>query len=178
MALARELGQRSGLYSEIHQPFGGEGRYYLQAFGLYEATRQPAEVLGLRIAEFTRREFLGGGEIGLYPNPRWQLSAGLQHGRRQLRRAIGSTDIQRTNNANLASVVLAATYDTLDDVGFPTRGGRFDIAQQFFRPGLVQTTTPMCCACAPICRLRWSRSRCCSVCAPTGRWQASMPMNR
>lgn len=130
------LGQRSGLYSEIHQPFGGEGRYYLQAFGLYEATRQPAEVLGLRIAEFTRREFLGGGEIGLYPNPRWQLSAGLQHGRRQLRRAIGSTDIQRTNNANLASVVLAATYDTLDDVGFPTRGGRFDIAQQFFRPGL------------------------------------------
>ena len=130
------LGRRSGLYSEIHQPFGGDGRYYLQAFGLYEATRQPAEVLGVRIAEFTRREFLTGGEIGLYPDPRWQLSVGLQHGRRQLRRAIGSPEIQRTNNSDLASLVLAATYDTLDDVGFPTRGGRFDFATQFYRPGL------------------------------------------
>lgn len=130
------LGQRSGLYSEIHQPFGGDGRYYLQAFGLYEATRQSAEVLGIRVAEFTRREFLAGGEIGLYPNPRWQLSAGLQHGRRQLRRTIGSPEIQRTNNSDLGSVLFAATYDTLDDVGFPTRGARFDIASQFFRPGL------------------------------------------
>lgn len=130
------LGRRSGLYSEIHQPFGGDGRYYLQAFGLYEATRQSTEVLGVRIAEFTRREFLAGGEIGLYPNPRWQLSAGLQHGRRQLRRSIGSPEIQRNNTSDLGSAVFATTYDTLDDVGFPTRGARFDVATQFFRPGL------------------------------------------
>jgi NTE family protein len=130
------LGQRSGLFSEIHQPFGGDGRYYLQAFGLYEASRQPAEVLGVRIAEFTRREFVAGGEIGLYPNPRWQLSAGLQLARRQLRRAVGSPDVQRTNTANLGSLVLAATYDSLDDIGFPTRGARFDIAGQVYRQGL------------------------------------------
>lgn len=130
------LGRRSGVYSEIHQPFGGDGRYYLQAFGLYEATRQPAELLGVKIAEFNRRELRAGGEIGLYPDARWQLSAGMQHARRQLRRDIGSPDIQRNTNTTLGALVLAATFDSLDDVGFPTRGARLDVATELYRPGI------------------------------------------
>jgi NTE family protein len=130
------IGQRAGLLTELHQPLGEDGRYYLQTFADYEATRQPLEMFRVRIADYTRRTTRIGAEFGFYPDPRWQLSAGLRRGHRRLARDVGAADLPERIRADLGSLVLGATYDTLDNVGFPRDGARFDFAAQAFRPAL------------------------------------------
>ena len=130
------IGQRSGLLTELHQPLGGDGRYYLQTFADYEATRQPLELLGQRVADYSNRSTRVGGEVGFYPDPRWQLSIGHQLGTRRLQRVIGSDELPARLKSDLGSLVLAATYDSLDEVGFPNRGARVDLAAQLYRSAL------------------------------------------
>ena len=131
-----QLGQRSGLLTELYQPLGEEGQLYALGFADYEVTQQPFEVLDQRIALFASRVARVGGEIGFYPNDHWQISAGLQRGRHHLDRLIGAENINEHNSFSSGAWTFGATYDTLDEVGFPTRGTRFDLALRAFRPAL------------------------------------------
>ncbi|MCB1628583.1 MAG: patatin-like phospholipase family protein, partial [Xanthomonadales bacterium] len=123
------LGRRAGLLTELHQPFGGAGQYYGLGFASYEAFEQPIQLAGVRLAELGIKRLLAGVELGWYPTPAWQLSAGLERGRRRFERTVGSPeDVEALTNLDLGAVHLAVTYDTLDNVGFPTRGARLDSA--------------------------------------------------
>jgi NTE family protein len=131
-----QLGQRSGVLTELYQPLGGDGQLYALGFADYEVTEQPFEVLNQSIALFASQVTRVGAEIGFYPNDHWQLSSGLQFGRHHLDRLIGSQDIGEHNSFSSGAWTFGATYDTLDDIGFPTEGSRFDLALRAFRPGL------------------------------------------
>jgi NTE family protein len=146
-----QLGQRSGVLTELYQPIGDDGRFYALGSADYEVTEQPFEVLDQSIALFSSQVSRGGAEIGFYPNDHWQLSTGLQFGRHHLDRLIGSSDIAEHNSFSSGAWTFGATYDTLDDVGFPTRGSRFDAALRAFRPGLGSDEE------ADVVRLRFDR---------------------
>lgn len=146
------LGKRAGLLTELHQPFGGTGQYYGLGFASYEAFEQPIQVAGIRLAELGIKRLLVGAEIGWYAGHGWQYSAGIERGRRRFERTVGSPDeISELTNLDLGALRLAVTHDSLDDVGFPTRGARFDSALLIYLDALGSSQE------AKVWRMRYDR---------------------
>ena len=120
-----QLGRVTGLRTEFHQPFGRAGAFYLEPSGEIRAESLPLWVDGReQVAEYRLVGKSVGLEAGYSPLPQWRLSVQALAGRDAVRRLVGDETLVRTVAESYAGVRLAATWDTLDSIDFPTKGVR------------------------------------------------------
>ncbi len=124
------MGRITGLYSEFYQPFGETGMFYMMPSITLRNESLPlwlVDAQGRRnhVAEFriNRREV--GLEAGLSPSPDWRVSAQLVRGRDRSDLLIGSPLDFKSEKEGYAGLIYNYTWDTLDNVNFPTKGLRF-----------------------------------------------------
>jgi NTE family protein len=161
-----ELGRITGLHAEYYQPWGATGEFYVAPYLDYSAFDFPLDV-GTRVAfaEYRRSRALGAVELGYTPDASWRLSAALEKGRDQLRLRVGS---QLPNvGSDLGGIVLRVTRDSLDDSGFPTRGTRLDLSEEWLSPVLGADDR------ADVTRLRWDTA----VSMGANRWLFGAALN-
>ncbi len=143
------LGQVTGLHSEFLQPFGDTGIFYVAPYLDYRAYNFPVSNGGqVDFAEYRRNRGLGAAEIGWTPNASWQLSSAIEYGRDAAHLRIGNPTFPNFSS-DFGGVVLRAIYDNLDNSGFPTRGARMDVSQEFLLSQLGSSDA------AQILHVRW-----------------------
>jgi NTE family protein len=144
-----QLGQITELYSEYLQPFGDRGEFYVAPYLQYKASNFPINQ-GEKIdfAEYRRSRAGAALEMGWTPGTSWQLSGTLEYGRDTARLRIGQPDFPDVAST-FGGVVLRAVFDDLNASGFPTRGTRVDVSEEFLLSQLGSSGT------AQIARGRW-----------------------
>ena len=122
-----QLGRITGLRSELYQPFGARGAFYLRPALEVRSESLPLWQQGNQLAEYRllRREFDFG--LGYSPQPAWRMELALVGGRDSARLDVGGAGLVRAGSESFAGLRAGATWDTLDSVDFPTRGGRVDL---------------------------------------------------
>lgn len=122
-----QLGRITGLRSELYQPFGARGAFYLRPALEVRGESLPLWQQGNQLAEYRllRREFDFG--LGYSPQPAWRMELALVGGRDSARLDVGGTGLVQAGSESFAGLRAGATWDTLDSVDFPTRGGRVDV---------------------------------------------------
>ena len=122
-----QLGRITGLRSELYQPLGGRGAFYLRPALEVRSESLPLWQQGDQVAEYRllRREFDFG--LGYSPQPAWRMELALVGGRDSARLDIGGAALVQAGSESFAGLRAGATWDTLDSVDFPTRGGRADV---------------------------------------------------
>ena len=120
-----QLGRVTGLRTEVHQQFGRAGAFYLEPSGEIRAESLPLWEDGReQVAEYRMVGKSVGLEAGYSPLPQWRLSVQALAGRDAVRRLVGDETLARTAAESYAGVRLAASWDTLDSIDFPTKGVR------------------------------------------------------
>ena len=119
-----QLGRITGLRSEIYQPFGERGAFYLRPALEVRSESLPLWRQGDQVAEYRllRREFDIG--LGYSPQPAWRMELALIGGRDSARLDVGGAGVVQDRSESFAGLRAGATWDTLDSIDFPTRGGR------------------------------------------------------
>lgn len=133
-----ELGRTTGLHSEYYQPFGAAGQFYVAPYLEYRAYNFPLSTdatANNALAEYRRSRGTGAVELGFTPNSGWRLSSTLEGGYDEVRRRVGPPELGRGISQTYAGLTFRATRDSLDDSGFPSRGTRLDLSQQFLLNG-------------------------------------------
>lgn len=122
-----QLGRITGLRSELYQPFGARGAFYLRPALEVRGESLPLWQQGNQLAEYRllRREFDFG--LGYSPQPAWRMELALVGGRDSARLDVGGAGLVQAGSESFAGLRAGATWDTLDSVDFPTRGGRVDV---------------------------------------------------
>lgn len=122
-----QLGRITGLRSELYQPFGARGAFYLRPALVVRGESLPLWQQGNQLAEYRllRREFDFG--LGYSPQPAWRMELALVGGRDSARLDVGGAGLVQAGSESFAGLRAGATWDTLDSVDFPTRGGRVDV---------------------------------------------------
>ncbi|HVJ62522.1 MAG TPA: BamA/TamA family outer membrane protein, partial [Tahibacter sp.] len=147
-----ELGRVTGLHSEFYQPYGDHGQYYVAPYLDYRANNIPLSS-DLRptdtIAEYRRSRSIAAIELGYTPDATWRFAGTLEYGYDEVKRRVGTPDLPPSLAQTFGGVKLAVTRDSLDDSGFPSRGSRLDLSQEFFLTGLGSDTS------ANVVRLNW-----------------------
>ena len=118
------LGRITGLLSEFYQPFGQTGSFYLQPALELRNESLPLWIDGDQLAEFRINRRQVSIEAGLTPQPEWRVSAALVRGRDRGDLLIGNPSDFTGTREEYAGVFYNATWDTLDNVNFPTQGLR------------------------------------------------------
>lgn len=119
-----QLGRITGVRSEIYQPFGERGAFYLRPALEVRSESLPLWQQGDQVAEYRllRREFDIG--LGYSPQPAWRMELALIGGRDSARLDVGGAGVVQDRSESFAGLRAGATWDTLDSIDFPTRGGR------------------------------------------------------
>lgn len=117
-------GQTSGLHSEFHQPLGQSGDFYVQPMLNLQSESFPLWRDNEQLAEYRVKQRALGVGFGWSPDPRFRLSADLVWGRDRGDRLIGNPIDFQEDEQRFAGVIYDATWDSLDNIDFPTRGLR------------------------------------------------------
>ncbi len=119
-----QLGRITGLRSELYQPFGHRGAFYLRPALEVRSESLPLWQQGDQLGEYRllRREFDIG--LGYSPQPTWRLELALVGGRDSARLDVGGTGLVQAGSESFAGLRAGAPWDSLDSIDFPTRGGR------------------------------------------------------
>lgn len=148
-----ELGRVTGLHSEFYQPFGAAGQFYVAPYLDYRAYNFPlGEQLAnpnAALAEYRRSRSIAAIDLGYTPDSTWRLSGTLEYGYDEARRRVGPDTLPGAVSQTFGGVILRATRDSLDDSGFPSRGTRLDLSQEFLVGGLGTDSD------ANVSRLSW-----------------------
>jgi NTE family protein len=132
-----DLGRVTALSGEWYQPWGEHGQFYWRPELRFDARNQSFALDDSEI-DMRLRRALAGARLGLNLSRSWRLEGGLEysHNRAQVQSGVlplpGVTGI----TSDAASIVFALDHDSLDDLGFPTRGQRGAIDVSISRPGL------------------------------------------
>lgn len=118
------LGRITGLRSEFYQPFGETGAFYLQPSLELRNESFPLWVEDAQLAEYRVNRRQVALEAGYSPQPEWRISAELVGGRDRGDLLIGNPSDFTSSEEKYAGVFYNATWDTLDNINFPTRGLR------------------------------------------------------
>jgi NTE family protein len=129
-------GQLSGLRSEFHQPFGAGGKFFVQP-----AIERYSESLPLwrgdqQLAEYRVKRSMLGTTFGYTPTPTFQVSANLVRGRDRSEQLVGNPLDFNRDHQDFAGVLVNATWDSLDNIDFPTRGLRVKLDYDMYRQAL------------------------------------------
>lgn len=126
-------GEVSGLYSEFHQPLGEGSPFYVQPSLLYQNEVFPLWRDGQQLAEYRVNQRALGMALAYTPDTRFRVSANVLAGQDRGDRLVGSpVDFQRDKQP-FAGVVYNATWDSLDNIDFPTRGLRVTASLEAYR---------------------------------------------
>lgn len=130
-----QLGRISGMRSEFRQPFGEAGAFYLEPSVALRSESLPVWRAGAaQLAEYRLRRRELGWVAGYAPRPEWQLELGLVGGKDSARLEIGDPAQYPGVAERFVGLRLAATWDTLDSINFPSRGTRAGIEWLSLRP--------------------------------------------
>jgi len=148
-----QLGEVTGLHAEYYQPFGRTGEYYIAPYFDYRAFDFPLTVDGdLDYASYRRSRALLALEVGYTPDASWRVSGTLGYGRDAMDLSVGPPSLPEHRSNRIGGIDLRLTHDDLDDTGFPTRGTRWDLSQEFLLPALGAEKR------ADIFRAAWDRA--------------------
>lgn len=122
-----QLGRITGLRSELYQPFGGHGAFYLRPALEVRSESLPLWQQGDQLAEYRllQREFDIG--LGYSPQPTWRMELALVGGRDSARLDVGGAGLVQAGSESFAGLRAGVTWDSLDSINFPTRGGRANL---------------------------------------------------
>jgi NTE family protein len=136
-SLRFEMGGVSNLRGELYQPLGRRGQFAVSPYVEYTAFEQyyPIEE-DVDLFEYRRSQYDAGLEVSYLPSNRWRISADIERAYAKARLRVGDPEVIPNLEADLAYVGLRVEYDTLDRVGFPSSGARFDLAQQEYLESL------------------------------------------
>jgi NTE family protein len=136
-SLRFEMGGVSNLRGELYQPIGRKGQFAISPYAEFKAFEQyyPIEE-DVDLFEYRRSQYDAGLEFSYLPSNRWRISADIERAYAKARLRVGDPEEIPNLESDLAYVGLRVEYDTLDRVGFPSSGARFDLAQQEYLESL------------------------------------------
>jgi NTE family protein len=136
-SLRVELGGLTNLKAEFYQPIGRRGQFAVAPYAEYEAFEQRVPIEeDVSLYEFRRSEYSGGLQVMYLPNNRWRLSTSVVRGYAEGDLRVGDPALIPNVDLDLGYVGLRVEYDTLDRVGLPSSGARFDLAQEEYLESL------------------------------------------
>jgi len=118
------LGRITGLLSEFYQPLGKTGAFYVKPALELRNESFPLWVEDAQLAEYRVNRRQVALEAGYTPQPEWRISAQLVAGKDRGDLLIGNPNDFTNSEEKYAGVFYNATWDTLDNINFPTRGIR------------------------------------------------------
>lgn len=118
------LGRITGWLSEFYQPFGDTGAFYVKPAIELRNESFPLWVEDAQLAEYRVNRRQVALEAGYTPQPEWRISAELVAGRDRGDLLIGNPVDFTSSEEKYAGVFYNATWDTLDNINFPTKGLR------------------------------------------------------
>ena len=131
-----EIGRVAGLRTELHQPWGRSGNWFVEPALYYEAFEQPIFVGGFNLAEYRIEESAARVGIGRAVGKlaQWELAVlrGRLHGSRQ----VGDISLPASISSSFGAVSAEWLYDSLDSAAFPTRGQRHRLRYDVYRTAL------------------------------------------
>ncbi|MBS0380863.1 MAG: patatin-like phospholipase family protein [Proteobacteria bacterium] len=127
------LGRTTGLYSRFYQPFGDFDHGYLQPDFVLRNDSVPIFSDNKEIAEYRFHRTHLGVEAGWSPVPQWNVAVRLAGGYDFASLVIGDPHIFPDQGSNWTSVRVSTTWDTLDNVNFPTHGARVHLDYEAYR---------------------------------------------
>lgn len=127
------LGRITGLRTEFYQPWGNLGQYFGDGYAEYRALDQPIVADGIDVATYRLKRSVLGGDVGAEVGNATRVMFGVERGRDELARSIGSPDLPADVTSDFGDIFLGVTRDTLDDSEFPTEGSRVDTRLEMYR---------------------------------------------
>ncbi|HEY5802932.1 MAG TPA: patatin-like phospholipase family protein [Lysobacter sp.] len=121
------LGRITGLLSEFYQPFGQTGAFYLKPSIELRNESLPLWRDGDELAEFRVNRREAAVEAGYSPQPEWRISAQGIRGRDRGELLIGNPNDFQGATEDYAGINYNGTWDTLDNINFPTNGIRVSV---------------------------------------------------
>ncbi|HEY1139891.1 MAG TPA: hypothetical protein VGE88_06760, partial [Lysobacter sp.] len=118
------LGRITGLLSEFYQPLGKTGAFYVKPALELRNESFPLWVEDAQLAEYRVNRRQVALEAGWSPQPEWRISAQLVGGKDRGDLLIGNPSDFTNSEEKYAGIFYNATWDTLDNINFPTRGIR------------------------------------------------------
>lgn len=129
-----DLGRVAALSGEWYQPWGERGQYYWKPEIRFDARNQrfagDTATLDARL-----RRALAGARIGMNIGRSWRVEGGLEYSHNSAQFQSRPNTLPNPSS-NASSFVFALDHDSLDDLGFPTGGGRGSAELTVSRPGL------------------------------------------
>ena len=136
-SLRAEMGGVGNLRGEFYQPLGRRGQFAVSPYAEYKAFEQQVPIEeDIALYEFRRGRYDAGVEFYYLPNNRWRFSTGIDRGYMEAHLRVGDPDVFANQSADLGYALLRVEYDSLDRVGFPSSGARFDLAQEEYLESL------------------------------------------
>ena len=130
-----QLGRTTGVRSEFHQPFGGEGAFYVEpALDLRSESLPLWQDGRVQVAEYRLLHRQFSLEAGYSPRPEWRMSLALVGGKDSVRRGIGDEQWPNRGAESFAGLRFGATWDTLDSISFPSSGARAELELLSLQP--------------------------------------------
>nr|MBP7623647.1 patatin-like phospholipase family protein [Xanthomonadales bacterium] len=132
-----DLGRITALGGEWYQPWGDRGQYYWKPEIRFDARNQNfVEDTGSLDARLRRAQI--GARIGTNIGHSWRIEGGVEYSHNRAQIQTGQLPIPGVTGftSDASSLVLAVDHDSLDDLGFPTRGRRGSAKLTISRPGL------------------------------------------
>ena len=132
-----DLGRIAALSAEWYQPWGERGQYYWRPEIRFDARNQSFSGDTGQLDARLRRA-IAGARIGTNIGRSWRLEGGFEYSHNRAQIQTGQLPIPGVTGftSDASSFVLAVDHDSLDDLGFPTRGRRGAAKLTVSRPGL------------------------------------------
>lgn len=130
------IGRNAILRSELYEPLGDTGQFYVQPFFDYRAQQQPVRVDNVVLAEYRVQRARIGVDLGFEPNANNRFFVGLGRGHDDADLQVGEPENFTDLNGPVGTVRLGFTHDSLDSANFPSAGMRVDLRSELYRTQL------------------------------------------
>ena len=121
-----QLGSEVAAYSEIHQPFGSKGMYFINPLLGYQERITNISQSSESIASLGINDTFAGLDIGREIGTWGEIRAGIRVSRADIKRRIGVPPIEE-NTLNGGDVFLRFSLDEFDSLFFPQEGSRLSL---------------------------------------------------
>ena len=120
------VGDRPLFMNELHQPFGGDGRWFVAPRFGYDGFNLPIFDDSNLVSEYRFRRFTAGLDFGREFGTTQEIRLGVRSGVGDVDRLVGPPLFDRPG-ADTGIVSASYAYDDLDNLSFPRRGARLDV---------------------------------------------------
>jgi NTE family protein len=132
------IGEIQQATTEFYQPVDSLGRYFVSALASFDERNKNVFENGAITDQFRVRRVLGQFSAGRIFGNSAEFRAGAVFGRGTTRSNIGSP--AASSEFDIGGLTVSASYDTLDNIYFPSRGSRAIVTWTGMRDSLGATT--------------------------------------